>query len=191
MNYHRTLGWLLFLAFISFVASSPAFASSTLVREVQTKLYAGQTAEAASNARSRLNEAPGDDNARFYLGAIQFLQPVEQLGQGLHRYGLQSTYEDEHVYHRAVLTGLPILRLPVPENPKPDELTYEAFRGILITFAGNLKTAEATLGEAKSRNVHLPLNIGHIRLDLDGDGTGAKDEALWRIFAVLTNAGVG
>jgi len=87
------------------------------------------------------------------------------------------------------LTGLPILRLPVPENPNPDELTYEAFRNILKTFVVNLETAEATLAQITTETVDLPLDIGRIRLDLNGDGQAGEDEALWRIFAVVSGAG--
>jgi hypothetical protein len=101
----------------------------------------------------------------------------------LHRYGLQSTYEGSHG-----LIGWPILRLPVPDNPKPDELTYAAFRNVLKTFVANLEMTEATLAKIKSEEVDLPLNIGLIRLDLNGDGQGAQDEALWRIFAVVAGS---
>jgi hypothetical protein len=101
----------------------------------------------------------------------------------LHRYGLQLTYEDS-----LGLIGWPILRLPVPDNPKPDELTYAAFRNVLKTFVANLEMTEATLAKIKSKEVDLPLNIGLIRLDLNGDGQGAQDEALWRIFAVVAGS---
>lgn len=172
------------LAAVWLVSPDSAKAASPLVETVSAHLYSGQTEKAAMVAEARLQEVPGDDNARFALGAIQFLQAVEQLGQSLHRYGLQSTYQD-----RTGLTGLPILRLPVPDNPNPDELTYEVLRNVLQKFVANLETAESTLSKIKSRDVDLPLNIGLIRLDLNGDGKGGENESFWRIFAAVTNAG--
>ena len=181
MGYRRMLGVFLFGLLIG--AAGTASARAEFVEEFRSRLYAGQTSEAVSVARARLAAAPHDDNARFALGAAQFLQAVELLAQELHRYGLQSTYQDQYG-----LTGLPFLRLPVPDNPKPEELTYEAIRKVLATFVANLSGAEATLGQIHSEEVDLPLNLGLIRLDLDGDGKGSDKESLWRMFAVVTGS---
>jgi hypothetical protein len=147
MNYQRAIGWLLFSVFTFSVFDNTASAASGWVRDFQTQLYAGQTDKAASIAKARVIAAPGDDNARFAMGAVQFLHAIEQLGRMLHRYGLQSEYT------RALpgLMGLPILRLPVPDNPKPDELSYAAFRNVLKTFVANLAMAEAPLAKIKSK----------------------------------------
>ncbi len=162
--------------------SGRAVASSDVIEKIQNHLYAGQTAEAATVARGRLAEAPGDDQVRFALGAIQFLQSIENLGRALHRYGLSTSYSDP-----TGLAGLPILRLPVPENPNPEKMTYEAFRGILAAFVVDLATAEQTLSSVKTHAIDFPLNIGLIRLDLNADGTASEEETLWRIFRQVAN----
>lgn len=176
MAYRKALGLIAIGAALA-IWSGGAVASSDVIEKVQNHLYAGQTAEAAAVARGRLAEAPGDDQARFALGAIQFLQSVEHLGQALHRYGLSTSYSDP-----TGLAGLPILRLPVPENPNPEKVTYEAFRGVLAAFVVDLSTAEQTLSSIKNQAIDFPLNIGLIRLDLNADGTASDEEALWRIF---------
>ena len=178
------LSWLAAVLFFATPAGN-ALAATDVAEKVQAHLYAGQSADAASVARSRLAEAPDDDQARFALGAVQFLQAVERLGQSLHRYGLRSAQNQSEIG----LLALPILRIPVPENPNPDELTYEAFRGVLDAFVIDLQTAEATLGKIKDQPIDLPLNIGLIRLDLNGDGKGSDDEALWLIFREVAHAG--
>lgn len=164
-------------------ACGSALSATDLVASLQARLYAGETAKAAEIARARLADAPFDAQAQFALGAVQFLQAVEHLGQGLHRYGLRSYYIDD-----LGLSGLPFLRLPVPENKNPEPVTYEALRSLLADFVRDLDVAEATLAAIKSEQVDLPLNIGLIRLDLDGNGTGNPDEALWHLFAALTDA---
>ena len=165
------------------LSSDTVSARSGFAQEFQSLLYAGRTDEAASMAQTRIATAPDDDNARFALGAAQFLRAIEKLGQGLHRHGLQSTYQD-----RYGMTGLPFLRLPVPDNPNPEELTYAAIRDILASFVAELSIAEATLGKIHAEDLDLPLNIGLIRLDLDGDGKGSEKESLWHVFKTVTGA---
>lgn len=176
MAYRKAFGLIAIAAALA-IWSGGAVASSDVIGKVQNHLYAGRTAEAEAVARGRLAEAPGDDQARFALGVIQFLQSVEHLGRALHRYGLSTSYSDP-----TGLAGLPFLRLPVPENPNPEKVTYEAFRGVLAAFVVDLATAEQTLSSVKNHAIDFPLNIGLIRLDLDADGTASDEEALWRIF---------
>jgi hypothetical protein len=73
MNYQRAIGWLLFGGFTFSVFGDTASAASGWVRDFQTQLYAGQTDKAASIAKARLIAAPGDDNTRFAMGAVQSL----------------------------------------------------------------------------------------------------------------------
>ena len=86
MAYRMTIGLIAIAAALA-IWSGRAIASSDVIEKIQYHLYAGQTAEAAAIAQGRLAEAPGDDQVRFALGTIQFLQSVEHLGRALHRYG--------------------------------------------------------------------------------------------------------
>ena len=184
MPMQSVSGWFAVVVFC-FAFGGNAFAASDVVAKVQAALYAGQTAEAASSVQARLAEAPDDNEARFALGAVQFLQAVEHLGQALYRYGLKSGYRTGAT--ELGLSSLPILRLPVSPNPRPDKITYDAFRHILDGFVRDLQTADATLSKIDSDKIDLPLNIGLIRLDLNGDGKGSDDETLWRIFKVVAD----
>jgi hypothetical protein len=182
---YRWIAGCLLATFLSATFGGTALAASDLIEKIQVHLYAGQTEEAATVAKARLAEMSDDDEARFALGTIQFLQAAEHLGQSLHRYGLGND-----AYNPGFgLMALPILRLPVPKNPDPDELTYDALRGVLNAFVTDLATAEATLGLIEGDQIDLPLNIGLIRLDLNRDGQGSDDEALWHIFKAVAGAG--
>jgi hypothetical protein len=156
--------------------ATPARAASELVETVQTSLNAGETAAAAAAAEERLKTEPGDDEARFALGAIQFLQAIERMGQAFYRYGLNNGERT------AALSGLPFLRLPVPSNPSPEPIDYEKLRGVLAALVDDLAKAEATLASVESTNIDLPINLGLVRIDLDGDGNGSEEEALSRIL---------
>jgi hypothetical protein len=172
---------------VSFLLTAVAFAAdigraeaaSQLVETVQTHLYAGETNAAAAAAEAALAATPTDGEARFALGAVQFLQAIENLGQAFHRYGLNN---GESV---AGLAGLPLFRLPVPPNATPEKIDYDALRGVLGKFVDDLGKAEATLSGVNSTALDLPLNIGLIRFDLDGDGKGSEQEGLGSILAKL------
>jgi len=173
------LSHLIFIVALSISSAAPALAAPDFLATFQTDLYAGRFPEAEAAAKARLAELPGDGQAQFGLGATQFLSAVEHLVQGLHRYGLRSTYKSDG------LGILPILRLPIPDNPNPEPITYEAFRGLLSGFADDLGVADATLAGVRGP-ADLPLNIGNLRLDLDGDGQAGDSESLMRIIAVVT-----
>src|SRR5688572_2538273 len=162
-------------AVMTLAVLSPAHAAT--LDEIRMHLYAGRIAAAVEAAGAQLAQSPADDQARFALGTAQFLQVLEHLGQGLHRHGLTSAGDSV-----VGLAGLPFVRIPVPPNPAPEPLTYEKFRAVLADFVGDLEEAEATLAAIDDRAVALPLNIGHIRLDLNGDGWASPEEALWQVF---------
>ncbi len=146
---------------------------------VEEYLIEGRLAEGSAAMQKILATRPKDAEARFSLGVIQFLQAVEKLGQDQFRYGLLGNRRQ----------AIPFMRLPIPENPHPEKLSWEKARGMLQTFLDGLKTAEATLAETPSNGVKLPLKIGQIRLDLNGDGAVKDEESLLEILAELQNRG--
>jgi hypothetical protein len=85
------------------------------------------------------------------------------------------------------LAGLPLFRLPIPQNPNPEKIDYEALRGVLADFVDNRAKAEKTLSAIDGTTIDLPMNVALIRLDFDGDGKGSEEEALG---AVLLATGV-
>ena len=148
---------------------------------VESFLEKGQLADAEVALTKRIAENPDDEQAQFSLGVVQFLQAVEHLGQSYHRYGLRLSG----------LTSLasreiPLLRLPIPKNPHPEEMTYEAGSKLIETFLDELAVAEATLAKVDTTDVKLPLHFGRIRLDLHADGNADDNEALWRLLAAVT-----
>lgn len=173
---HHKLSWMFFFAVI-FASIAPRQSVASMMESVQLSLYAGKTARAEAIAGTRLAEAPDDAQARFALGAVQFLRAAERLAQNLHRYGLRSDYTDP-----TGLSRLPFLRIPVPPNSSPDKVTYAALRSVLQEFVTDLSRGEATLAEIPETDVDLPLNLGLIRLDLDADGVSSEGETLWEIF---------
>src|SRR5207302_7134704 len=118
--------------------------------------------EGAKALQDRLKEAPKDDQARFGLGVLQFLQTFEHLGGSLHKYGLRT--------EKAFLRPPPQVKEFLPQNPNPEMLTYMAARQLVQTFIDDLVKAEATLAEVTDPAVKLPLHVGLIKIDPFGRG---------------------
>ncbi|MCH7990358.1 MAG: hypothetical protein IID46_14550 [Planctomycetes bacterium] len=105
------------------------------------------------------------------------MQSVEHLMQSLHKHGLGL---------KTSWLGMPFLRLPIPPNPKPEPISYEQLRKIYETLLNDLTQAEATLAKVKDKDVKLPLHMGLLRFDFNGDGIVDEEEAFWKIFARVT-----
>lgn len=148
---------------------------------IEPYLTSGRLTEGIAAMQARLQQNPNDDQARFSLGVTQLMTGVERLMQSLYRYGVRSNS----------LTGfIPILRLPVPDNPKPETLRYEDTRQVLQAFLNDLAQVRTTLEPIKDPAVKLPLPIGLVRLDFNGDGKAEPTESLWKIFETVAQVRV-
>jgi hypothetical protein len=145
----------------------------------RTHLYAGTIKTGEAALADLVAQNPGDANARFDLGIVRFTRAIEYLGRSLHRYGLRAPKQ----------FGVPILRMPVPENLDPEPLTYEAFRAVLQNFVDDLGSADAALAAVPDAPVKLTLDVYQIRLDLVGDGVLREEGRLWSIFAGVARGG--
>src|SRR5438552_7041882 len=125
-------------------------------------LLDGKLVAGAKALEARLKEAPQDDQARFGLGVVQFLQTFEHLGGSLYKYGLRT--------EKSFLQPPPQVKEFLPQNPHPETLTYPALRQIVQTYVDDLVKAEATLAEVRDPAVKLPLHVGLIKIDPFGQG---------------------
>jgi hypothetical protein len=124
---------------------------------VEQFLLEGKLTEGEKALEVRLKAAPNDDQARFGLGVLHFLQTFEHLGGSLHKHGLRT--------EKAFLRTPPQVKEFLPQNPNPEILTYEAARAMVQTFVDDVVKAEATLAEIKDPAVKLPLHVGLIKID--------------------------
>jgi hypothetical protein len=170
---------LLLALFPTVVGIAAAAADAPAIAAAKEELEAGRLAGAAATLEGYLRDASADDTARFLLGAVQFMQAAERLGQSLYRHGLNP---------EPGAFSVPFFRLPVPYNPKPEPLSYDQVRAMIRTFTDDLALAEATLAQVDDPGVQLPLAIGLIRFDLDGDGMANDAETLWQLYRQINQA---
>jgi hypothetical protein len=147
---------------------------------IEQLLTSGKLVDAEKTLTTHLTQQPADDQARFELGVVQFLKAIETLSQSLYRHGARTEF------------GAAALPLMEPGNtawvnPKPEKLNYAGARKIVQRWLDDLTKAEATLAQIKSDKVKLPLHVGLIRLDFNGDGQAKDEEALWRVYHSLAD----
>jgi hypothetical protein len=136
-------------------------------------LETGTLSAGISDLEKHLQQNGNDHQARFGLGVMQFLHAVEGLAQDHYRYGLLSERTDD----------IPLLRLPVPPNKNPQQISYEKAREALQDFVDDLAAVLKTLSQVDPSDVKLPIHFGRIRLDLNGDGQADESERFWKIYA--------
>jgi hypothetical protein len=125
-------------------------------------LIDGKLAEGERALNEHLKANPRDDEARFGLGVVQFLQAFENLGGSLYKYGLST--------ERTFARQWPEVRQLFPQNPAPEQFRYADARRILQTFVDDVIDADATLAEVKDADVKLPLHLGQFKLTLFDPG---------------------
>ncbi|MFO1002569.1 MAG: hypothetical protein U0936_19735, partial [Planctomycetaceae bacterium] len=147
--------------------------------DLEKYLSEGRLAEGAAAMQAAVDANPADGVSQFGLGVTQFFQAIESLGQSQFRFGLLGNRR----------RAIPFMRLPIPENEKPEQISYDLARSVIQDFISGLGKAEKTLAGIKSSDLKLPLKIGQIRLDLDGDGVGTDEESVWNILNALGSGG--
>lgn len=163
------------LAAAILAATAPARADEAANRIAVEHLYAGTLAAGDAELAAILAADPKNDDARIGLGTIRFVRSIENLSQGLYRYGLKTP--------RSFL--LPILRLPVPENPNPDPLTFDDFQALVANFSKDLALAEETL-VGVGPEVKLRLDLRKLHYDINGDGRIMEDESFVAVVQQVT-----
>lgn len=164
-----------FLVFRDYQPSEILSQRRTTPPTIEPFLTAGKLAEGEQQFRDWLRNNPKDDTTRFGLGTLQVLRSVETLGQSLYRYGLV----------RNQFAGLFPIFIPVPENPNPQTLKYSDLNQIFQTLNTNMGQIRDSLAPIVDKSIKLRLRLGLAKIDLNGDGKIAEDEALWRLFSEL------
>ncbi|WFP78688.1 hypothetical protein [Mesorhizobium sp. WSM4906] len=150
--------------------------------EAAKVMFEAKSVADRNTALSTLEEAAAKDPASAYAaGAGEFFTALEILASGLHRHGFESPQS----------FMLPLMRLPVPDNPNPEPLTYEEFRAILVAFRDRLEKSAAMLGSVPaSADIGMVVDLTHAGIDLNEDGNIAPDESIAAIMASLSRGSV-
>ncbi|MFN3938191.1 MAG: hypothetical protein ACK4KW_11510 [Gemmobacter sp.] len=104
---------------------------------------------------------------RFALAGLRFLGAVEGALQTRWRHGLGDAG-----------TQLPVLRLPIPQNPAPEPFTGAVMTALLSDLRADLAEAGAALTGMPADDFGLAIRLGDLWFDIDGNGRRGPGEGL-------------
>ena len=142
----------------------------TLSREI------GESGIAAVQARLTDLAAPAPEE-RFALAGLRFLGALETALQARWQVGLS----DE-------IANLPVLRLPIPDNPDPEPLRPELLAEVLTGLTENMAQARAPLSGLED-DFGLDIDLADIWFDVNANGTREDGEGLIDIAGELLGIG--
>ncbi|MER9442889.1 hypothetical protein NKI79_16030, partial [Mesorhizobium sp. M0340] len=146
-------------------------------------LFEAKTVTERDSALAALETAaPGDPAAAYAAGAGEFFTALEILASGLHRHGFESPQS----------FMLPLMRLPVPDNPDPEPLTYGQFRAILVAFRDRLEKSAATLGSVPAdADIGMVIDLTRLGIDLNRMARSRRTKVPPRSWRLCRGGGGG
>lgn len=166
-----------FLALPFALAATPALADtdySALIRD-----------GGLSGARDTLTALPDPTASdRFALGGVLFLGAVERALQTRWQAGLTDSL--------AFMVDIPVLRLPIPENPAPGPFDPATVETLFATMAADLALAIDTLGPiADADAVAVTISTADIWFDINMNATRDMGESLVDVAGIALSGGFG
>jgi hypothetical protein len=151
------------------------------VQSAVKTVFSADTTYARDAAISELDLArESDPLAAYAAGAGYFFQALEGLAQSLYLHGFESP--------RSFM--LPLMRMPIPENPSPEPLTYIGLRKIFADFHDQLALASDRLAMVpRDADIGVEADLAKVGIDLDRDGKITKMESLAAIMASINSMG--
>lgn len=141
----------------------------------------GQLGLRAAEAQLASKPAPTPSD-RFALGGVRFLGGIERALQLRYRVGLSDGM--------AVMSGLPVLRLPIEENPRPTPfepaMVAELFQGVEADMAGAI---DALSGIGDADEVAVVIDTADLWFDIDANGTREPGEGVLDVAGLALSGG--
>jgi hypothetical protein len=152
---------------LAFLAA-PALAQADLSAEI------GRTGLAAVEQRLAALPAPSDAES-FALGGVRFLGGIEQV--------LQKRWQ---VAMDPAFYMLPVLRLPIPDNPAPQPFRPELVRDMFADLLGDMDGARAALAAIpETSDFGLEIRVEDLWFDIDADGARSEGEGFYAVAGAV------
>ena len=167
---------LLCSAFILAAIALPALGQTDISTQIGTTGLRATEAALAALATPTASD-------QFALGGVRFLTAIETALQTRYRTGLSTTL--------TTLADIPVLRLPIPENPSPepfDGAIIQAMFAHISTDMDGAIAALATIGD--DADVGVTINTADIWFDINMSGSRETGESLIAVTGMALNGGV-
>jgi hypothetical protein len=137
----------------------------------------------ATQARLAALPAPSPDEM-FALGGVSFLAGIERALQLRYRVGMSEGL--------AVMSGLPVLRLPIEENPSPEPFEPVMIEELFSLVRDDMTHAVGTLDAIQDAEaVGLEIDTADLWFDIDANGVRAPGEGVMEIAGWALSGGFG
>nr|WP_295076755.1 hypothetical protein [Tabrizicola sp.] len=138
-----------------------------------------RTGLAPTEARLAALPTPTNEDL-FALAGLHFLGGVEQALQLRWQTGVKADWSE-----------LPILRLPIPENP--DAIPFQAadFTALIRNLDADMDASRAALTQLGDKPFALPIRIADLWFDINANGTREAGESLAEVTGMALGGGRG
>ncbi len=158
------------LAFAIALAATPAL-SETLSEEI------ARTGLAPTEARLAAVPSPTNEDL-FALAGLRFLGGVEQALQLRWQTGVKADWSE-----------LPILRLPIPENPNAIPFQAADFTALIRNLDADMEASRAALSQLGDKPFALPIRISDLWFDINANTTRDPGESLAEVTGMALGRG--
>lgn len=157
---------------IAFLLATPLSAETISEEIARTGLQAAET---------RLAALPSPTNEElFALAGLRFLGGVEQALQLRWKTGVKADWSE-----------LPILRLPIPENPNAIPFQAADFTALIRNLDADMDASRAALAQLGDKPFSLPIRVADLWFDINANGTREAGESLAEVTGMALGGGRG
>lgn len=158
------------LALTLALAASPAMAE-TLSEEI------GRAGLGPTEARLATLPSPTNEEL-FALAGLRFLGGVEAALQLRWQTGVRADWSE-----------LPILRLPIPENPAARDFMPSDFTTLITGLDADMEAARAALAQLGDKPFALDIRLADLWFDIDGNGQRGEGEDIGSVAGLTLGGG--
>jgi hypothetical protein len=158
------------LALCLALAATPA-AAETISAEI------GRTGLAATETRLAALPAPTNEEL-FALAGVRFLGGIEGALQLRWQTGIRSDWSE-----------LPILRLPIPENPAARPFVPADFTTLLVGLDAQMEASRAALTQLENKPFALEIRLLDLWFDINMNGTRDEGEDMASVAGLTLGGG--
>jgi hypothetical protein len=158
-------------ALLAFALLAPPAMAETLSEEI------GRTGLGATETRLAALPSPSNEEL-FALAGLRFLGGVEAALQLRWQTGIRADWSE-----------LPILRLPIPENPDARPFVPADFTALITGLDADMEAARAALDQLGDRPVALEIRLADLWFDINGNGAADPGEDIASVAGLTLGGG--
>ena len=139
----------------------------------------GRTGLTPTEARLAALPSPTNEDL-FALAGLRFLGGIEQALQLRWKTGVQADWSE-----------LPILRLPIPENPNAIPFQAADFTALIKNLDADMEASRDALTQLGDKPFALPIRMADLWFDINANGTREPGEGIAEVTGMALGGGRG